>query len=81
MLEMTHRKIQNCVRFFAGHLLLYRSDDGLAKEPKILTWQTCTNVVQDWVLNIYRVRQESNETGAIFFYLTFTYKSTISPSK
>jgi len=27
------------------------------------------------------VRQESNETGAIFFYLTFTYKSTLSPSK
>ena len=22
----------------------------------------------------YVVRQESNETGAIFFYLTFTYK-------
>jgi len=30
---------------------------------------------------VYRVRQESNETGAIFFYLTFTYKSTLSPSK
>ena len=30
---------------------------------------------------IYVVRQESNETVAIFFYLTFTYKSTLSPSK
>ena len=30
---------------------------------------------------IYVVRQESNETGAMFFYLTFTYKSTLSPSK
>jgi len=29
----------------------------------------------------YEVRQESNEIGAIFFYLTFTYKSTLSPSK
>jgi len=29
----------------------------------------------------YVVRQENNETGAIFFYLTFTYKSTLSPSK
>jgi len=30
---------------------------------------------------VYVVRQESNETGAILFYLTFTYKSTLSPSK
>jgi hypothetical protein len=30
----------------------------------------------------YKVPQESNDTGAIFFfYLTFTYKSTLSPSK
>jgi len=33
-------------------------------------------------IKIYVVRQESNETGAIyFFYLTFTYKSTLPPSK
>ena len=30
---------------------------------------------------LYVVRQESNETGAVFFYLTFTYKSTLCPSK
>jgi len=29
----------------------------------------------------YVVHQESNDSGVIFFYLTFTYKSTLSPSK
>jgi hypothetical protein len=32
------------------------------------------------VTSAYKVRQESNETGAIFFLLKFTYKSALSPS-
>jgi len=32
-------------------------------------------------INIYVVRQESNEIGVVFFYLISTYKSTLSPSK
>jgi len=33
------------------------------------------------ILKVYVVRQESKETAAIFFYLTFTHKSTLSPLK
>ena len=32
-------------------------------------------------INIYVVRQESNEIGVVFFCLISTYKSTLSPSK
>ena len=35
-----------------------------------------------YAYDTYMVHQESNETGAIYiFFLIFTYKSTLSPSK